>query len=929
LEQLRYEDVADFFALTAVGRGAEEEKCLVGFSPRSGGDALFGALVAVARNGDGDATRAVAISPVWDLASRRRLGALGATPVPIRAVMVAPLGGTEVAIEGEPTFELAVVPADRVADHLARPADRLLFERALDGLRGLAAKHGGSVRGVRRSVELAILGRRVAVLRADDEVLLDVLSPSGASFRLANQSLSEALDQLEGLIRKRSNDKRIRDGEEGLRGRLIPTFTEAARLRHVVRWPLGGSELDSIDLVGVAADGRPAVGAARQRLGLEAVAEILDGALALESALPTLLEGAEAPVQLAAPRLLVAAEEIDGAADCVLGQLALDTTCFLIESRYSGLVLREREIARSAPVLEKSLDAAVPPDGAESLGTSGRAEPEDGSDRTARSGRGRSRAARGRRRSESRGATGRSEEQQPADEERAETTAPRFEEISLFDLDDDRSEVSDAESEGASRRRSRGRGRGRGRSQERRAADDAKPAEKVTSTSDEEPDEVAPDDAQAASAEPGEARARGRRRGRGSRKESRETEDLDLLADPDDTDALLQLSPDAPEFEDEVEPIYDDEDLEEEPLTEQDRIRLEREKRRLARHAESAPLMPLLSEPGPEPEEVRRLPRGRAVILAHADRNSIIAAILLARDVRQLEGIWIYPQSELMTFFRGVATDLRENTPIFVIGFSATPARDTIQAASLYGDRLVWFDHHAWPPEDLGGMREAIGEAMLHVEAGGQNSLPTVLAYCTRRSRFSDKLVDLASGRFTQHDFERWGRLWWWRLGELVGKPGEHKAEVEPLLGGRPSDLAKEAASLPPPPLPEELDFVSSRDFRLVHFGDFGIVIGALPAELDLHLASRIMRERYQVPISLVHAEGGELLVLGSDDVAGRRAIDVGAMAEHLSQKFDWIDPQSDADHVARFRLRDLVANPDRLEEVVREIGLGRAILEG
>ena len=122
---------------------------------------------------------------------------------------------------------------------------------------------------------------------------------------------------------------------------------------------------------------------------------------------------------------------------------------------------------------------------------------------------------------------------------------------------------------------------------------------------------------------------------------------------------------------------------------------------------------------------------------------------------------------------------------------------------------------------------------------------------------------------------------------------------------------------------------IFDRDFPLVHFGDSGLVIGALPAELDLHLASRIMRERYGVLISLVHAEGGELMVLGTDDVAGRRAIDVGAMADHLFQKFDWIDSRSDMDHVARFRLRDLLADPGRLEEVVREIGLGRAILEG
>lgn len=929
LEPLRYDDIPDSFALTAVGQGADGEKCLVGFAPRSGGDALLGALVAAARDGDGKATRAIAVSPVWDVASRRRLGALGTLPVSIKAVMVAPMSGAEVSIEPEPIFDLAVVPPDRVADGLAQAADRVLFTRALDAFRGLAAKHGGSVRGVRRSVELVILGRRVAVLRADDEVFLDILAPQAASPRLAEKNLSEMMDQLEGCIRKRLNDKRILDGEEGIRSRLIPAITEVGSLRNVLRWPLGGSDREAIDLVGIGEDGRPVVAAARQRLGVEAMAQILDATLVLETALPTLLEGAEAPVQLVTPRLLVAAEEIDGAAECVLGHLGLDTACFTIERRYSDLLLRKREIVRSAPAVAEAPAEARPAETVDAPDTSAPGESEEGADRSGRSSRSRSRGARTRRRSEGRGATRKAEEPQAAGGERKETSAPRFEEVSLFDLDDDGAESSEAESDGTARRRSRGRGRGRGRARGRRTEEEAKPELAQPSAAEAESGEVAPEDDSAARSETGEGPPRGRRRARGPKKEDREAEDLDLVGDPDDTDALLQLSPDAPDLEETVEPVYDDDDLEEEPLSEQDRIRREREKRRLARHASSEPLAPLPIEPGPEPEEIRRPPRGRAVILAHADRSSIIAAVLLARDVRQVEGIWIYPQSELMTFFRGVATDLRENTPIFVIGFSATPARDTIQAAALYRDRLVWFDHHVWPPEDMGGMAEAIGEPMLQVEAGGQNSLPTVLAYCTRRSRFSDKLVDLATGRFTLHDFDRWGRLWWWRLGELASQPGEHKADTELLLAGRPSDLAKEAAGVPAPPLPEELEFVSSRDFRLVYFGDFGIVIGAVPAGHDLHLASRIMRERYRVPISMVHTEGDELLVLGSDDVAGRRAIDIGAMADHLSQKFGWIESQSDTDHVARFRLRDMAANPDRLEEVVREIGLGRGILEG
>ena len=115
--------------------------------------------------------------------------------------------------------------------------------------------------------------------------------------------------------------------------------------------------------------------------------------------------------------------------------------------------------------------------------------------------------------------------------------------------------------------------------------------------------------------------------------------------------------------------------------------------------------------PGAEPAT----PRGRAAIVAHGDRDSIAAAVLLARDMRQLEGIWIYPQDELMTFFRGVAIDLRENTPIYVVGFVPSPSRDVLQAAALYRGRLVWFDHHDWPPEDLLAMRESLGESLVRV----------------------------------------------------------------------------------------------------------------------------------------------------------------------------------------------------------------------
>jgi hypothetical protein len=473
-------------------------------------------------------------------------------------------------------------------------------------------------------------------------------------------------------------------------------------------------------------------------------------------------------------------------------------------------------------------------------------------------------------------------------EERAESpAAPRpFLEMSLFDLEDEATESEEPRGRGRRRRGGRRRGRGGGAEPE----------------SDDEGEGAGEAPAPRAAAEPGEE---------------------------EDADALLELSPDVPELE-EPEPQYEDGDLEEAPLSASERLRMERERRRRAQLAAAPPTLDAESEPGGsgaaavEPE----LPRGRAAILAHADRRSILGALLLAREVRSIEGLWIYPQSELMTFFRGVATDLRASTPIYVVGFEAKPSHDTLQAAALYRGRLAWFDHHSWPPEDLHALRHAIGAGVVHVTPGTESVLPAVLELCGRRSRFTDKLVDLLNGSFTQHDWERWGRLWWHRLGELGKRPGDHRADLEPLLAGRPSDLAREASRVPPPPPPAEAEFAASQDFRLVHFGGYGLVVTEVPAELDAALVARILRERFGAALSLVRSEGSETCVLGADD-SGGKALDVAAMVDHLAEKLVWAEGLPGGDHVARFRIRDLARHPERFDEAVAEIGMSRSLLEG
>jgi len=872
LEPLETEDVPAGFAALGTGQSEAGERVLVGFAPRHGGDAVLATLAQAQRLHREEDFRgeAIAVAPQWSIGARRLLTLLGEVPFGFRALAVSALGEDGTGVEPEREAAAVALPAASAASALERPEDRRLFLRALAALEGLAAKHGGAVRGLASSSELVLLSRRTAVLRAaGSRVVLDTLLPERSTVTLSREGLAAAMDRLEGQLRKQLNDRRTRASEEALRAQLLPILGDVAGLRSVTPWPLGGSDPEVLDLVGLDAEGRPVVAALRERLRLANLAPILEAMLALRPALPLLFARARAPLQLAGFRLALAAEESDAAVLDVLSSLTPEHAFYEVRGRRSGTPeLRLRDTGAGAPL-------------------GGRREPE------------RPAAERGEPRSPVAPAppAPRAETPEPPRQrEPEERRSGEVEEMSLFDLDDEgASERGDSEPRDARRPRRRRRGRRRGR----RAGYG---------------EEAAPDARAAVAAEP--------------EGDEDEVEDLlgsDLEHDPGATlapigDAVLEEEESSARYEEEEGEEGDGDEEVGEEAGEEDWA-AEREARRRARLAKMTV--------EPEPEETAKPPRRRSAIVAHADRDSVIAALLLARDIRLVEGFWIYPQSELMTFFRSVATDLRRETPIHVVGFEARPARDTIQAAALYSGRLFWYDHHDWPPEDLESLRQAIGADSVDVQPGSGSSIAPVLAMCTRRSRFSDKLVELATGRFSQHDYERWGRVWWHRLGELASQPGDHRGPFQPLLTGRPSDLAKEAGDAPVPPDPPEVAYVAERDFRVVHFGGHELVVVPVPEELDLHLAARVARERFTAEISLAYRESQELVVLSSDDARGRHALDLGAMVDHLAAKHAWIEALRDEDHVARIRVRDVHLRPERLDETVAEVAMGRSIFEG
>ncbi|MDH3686174.1 MAG: hypothetical protein OEP95_08100 [Myxococcales bacterium] len=926
--------------LCRLGSGEPESggRCIVSYSPHSASEALLGLVAALQRLPDVERGEAIAIAHHWDASDRRLLGALTATPLPVRALAAPGLGGAPVVGPERAARSLPEAPA-RVGLALPTAPERRLFARALAGLDGLAAKHGGAVRGAGGSVELVVYARRVAALQAGGQgASLEILEPSRAQHGLTEENLADVLDRLEGSVRKFLSDRRIRDSAAGSRARLAPFLARASGADWWALWPSAAAELEPVDFVGIEGDGAPILGVVSANLDLSALAAALRAVVAAESGLSELLRDAPAHARSQIPKLRIAASEVSEIAATALG--CFDGDVKVYDVAVSGTAaprLSERTATPARPGAAKT-PARAPLGGTPSPGaaaTESESEAREGaSDRQPRRA-----PARGRGRDSDESARGAETEPRSA----PSGGPDRGEERVAADSADSE-EGENGERQGGRRRR-RGRGR-RGRGPSERTETAQASEESVEGSSDTRPkflelsafdlDDSSGGDDGGEESRRGGRRRRSRGRGR-ARRDGTAAEDepepagsRDSEPDPEldeDGEAVLELA-DAPEPDETDSPSYDEDELEEAPLSAADRLRLEREKRRRAVVAAGAPLSEEPEEDsGPAEIEASPLPRGRAAILACADRDSVFSALLLAREVRTIEGIWVYPQDELMRFFRSVATDLRPGSPLFVVGFEPRPSHDVLQAASLYRDRLAWFDHHEWPPEDLHALRGTIGEGMVHLARGAGSSLPAVLSLSSRRSRFSDKLVDLATGRFTQHDWERWGRLWWHRVGEIAAKTGEQRAGLESLLGGRPSDLAKEASRVPAPPVPPEAAFVASQDFRLVHFGDHAMVVAEVPTELDPGLAARILRERYGASLSLVRETGGRTCLLGSDD--SRRAIDVGGMADHLAMKFAWVDSLPDADHVARVRIGDLDKSAERLDEVISEIAMGRSILEG
>ena len=320
---------------------------------------------------------------------------------------------------------------------------------------------------------------------------------------------------------------------------------------------------------------------------------------------------------------------------------------------------------------------------------------------------------------------------------------------------------------------------------------------------------------------------------------------------------------------------------------------------------------------------VVRRRNSRAAIVVCDDPDCVLAALVLARERRSIVSFVVCPQDGLMDYFRTRATDIGDNVDLLLVGFSAQPIpNEVISTAELYRGRIEWFDHHEWPIEDLEMLREAIGAEAIQIVEGAASPLAAVMEISERRSRFTDKLIDLSGRRLGQGDMEKWGFRLAGLLKHAVSTPGDHRAAIVPVLAGKPGELPELEGVYA-----GEQAWIDSQDPRLVYFGEYQMVVVHVPENLDAGEVARRLRVKTGARLSMATRAGDDLIQIACSEE--KRHVNVVGVAEQLGGRIPWAESKSAGDRTGRLQIQDLARHPERAEIVLSEIVRHKSILYG
>lgn len=746
-----------------------------------------------------------------------------------------------------------------------------LLARVLRVLEGAAAvTSAGGVRPAGSEYLVFVRGERVARIHADAEgIAVSLLMPDHRQIHVTESNFPRWGVELHEWLVTLAQDPRLLEGEAAQRDLEIERAAEDARAGVTARWlPWNREGREVVDWVGVDIDGRPVVGLIREAVDVADVPGIVAGWHLVDLDRASWTPGASG-----LPRLSISARSIEREAQEILEGLTGSIHVGRAETRSAVHTGEERE----------------------EIGSS--AGPEAGGFES-RPGRRRRRRRRGR--FDDREERARDENVDASAEEGTELELDRDEPLAAGgpqEPERDELDAPAAEDEWRDEAREEEREPGEeGESERERSAEGAAP-------------------------ESGRSRRRGRRgrRRRGRRGFRGEGEGREALAETSGEPAAggedgLEVGEPAAELEASG-------DAGGEPHASADEDLVEHEVEATLAEGEEE------REPAPASEPVEAPPprarRARAAIVVRDEPESILAALVLARDRRTIVSFRTLRQESLMDFFRGPATDIPDNVDVLVVGFTAQPRpKEVLDTAELFRGRLQWFDHHEWAIEDVERLRAALGRDSILIANDAASPLAAVTQVTERRSRFTDKLVDLSARRLSESDMQKWGYRVIQLIQRMAQSPGEHRAEIVSVLAGKPTDLPSAADVYR-----AETDWVEEHDPRIVHFGEYQLAVCQVPRHMDAGEVGRRVRLRTGARLSLAAREGDDLVVLSCNDE--KRPLNVVSLLDAVGNELPFVRPKVGGDRIGRARVDELDRRPERIEELIGGIVRHRSMLYG
>jgi hypothetical protein len=153
------------------------------------------------------------------------------------------------------------------------------------------------------------------------------------------------------------------------------------------------------------------------------------------------------------------------------------------------------------------------------------------------------------------------------------------------------------------------------------------------------------------------------------------------------------------------------------------------------------------------------------------------------------------------------------------------------------------------------------------------------------------------------------------------------ESAVRPLREGHPEEVNTALLEEGMRKEQEAETYVADRDFRVVIFGSYKMVVVDLPDKTTFNYTgvTQKVRERYRAQLSIT-AFGDDETILIANSFSSRKGMNMSIMKEHLTKRFDWLKPVQGHENVITLKVAELPCKRERLDMIINEIVRNRSL---